>query len=158
MWWRVPRAEFRAGQKSGGARNKAAFRRVVRAGREPGILAYAGREPVGWCALAPRAEYVGLAKARVLKPVDEKPVWSVSCFFIARDFRRQGLTVQLLRQAAAFARKKGAMLLEGYPVDPGGETPAAFAWTGLAAAFSKAGFCEVARRSVRRPIMRKALK
>jgi GNAT superfamily N-acetyltransferase len=114
---------------------------------------------VGWCAVAPRAAYGGLARSRVLKPVDEEPVWSVTCFYVARDHRRRGITVGLLGAAAELAAKRGAKLIEGYPVEPkGGESPDAWVYTGLAGAFRKAGFREVARRSPTRPIMRRALR
>jgi GNAT superfamily N-acetyltransferase len=123
------------------------------------VLAYDGGNPVGWCALAPRDEYARLERARTLKPVDDTPVWSVTCFFVARSHRRQGLTVTLLQGAAAYAARRGARMLEGYPVEPRkGALPDAFAWTGLAAAFARAGFREVTRPSATRAIMRKALR
>lgn len=80
---------------------------------------------------------------------------SVTCFFIAKPFRRKGLAVQLLRQAVEYARSQAASILEGYPEDPGdGNQPPPFVFTGLASAFKKAGFVEVLRRSQKRPIMR----
>ena len=49
----------------------------------------------------------------------------------------------------------GARIVEGYPVEPRrGSMPDAFAWTGTASAFRRAGFVEVLRRSATRPIMR----
>jgi GNAT superfamily N-acetyltransferase len=153
MWWRLRRAEF---ERQKGERNRRAFRKLVRGGAEPGVLAYAGGEPVGWCAVAPREEYPVLANSRVLRPVDEKPVWSVTCFFILREWRRRGLSSKLLRAAAKFARRRGAKIVEGYPVVARkGKMPDAFAWSGLPGSFRGAGFREVARRSPVRPIMRK---
>ena len=154
MWWRRPRSEWTRGKGSG---NRAAMRAIITRGEEPGILAYEGDRPVGWCAVAPRAAYPGLARSRVLKPVDEQPVWSVTCFFIARDYRKRGVSRALLRAALEFVRARGGRILEGYPVEADGEQPAAWVWTGLAAAFRGAGFTEVARRSPTRPIFRKSL-
>ena len=155
MWWRLPRSLF---EKQKGKGNQRALRGIVRSGQVPGLLAYVGREPIGWCALAPRASYPVLANSRILKPVDAKSVWSVSCFFVARPFRRRGVAVRLLRAAVGYARGRGAKIVEGYPVEPKqGAMPDAFAWTGLASAFRRAGFVEVARRSPTRPIMRRAL-
>ena len=152
MWWRQTRAEFEAGK---GAPNKRAFRKLVRSGAVPGILAYAGSEPVGWCAVEPRTAFPRFATSRHLKPVDDAPVWSATCFFVARPFRRHGLTVQLLEAAKTHARRRGARILEGYPIEPGaGNVPAAFAWTGFVPAFRAAGFVEVVRRSARQPIVR----
>jgi GNAT superfamily N-acetyltransferase len=153
MWWRLPAARFAAGK---GAKNRRAFRRLVAEGPPPGILAYDGAEPVGWCAIAPREEYVRFDRSRVLAPVDGEPVWSVTCFFVRRDRRRTGLTRALLEEAVRFAARRGAHIVEGYPVDPrGGSSADAFVYTGLLSAFRAAGFREVARRSPTRPIVRR---
>ncbi len=155
MWWRLPRAQF--GQQKGPV-NKAAFETIVRAGETPGLLAYVDGQPAGWCAVAPREEYPALERSRILKRVDEQPVWSVTCFFVARPYRRSGLTVRLLTAAVAHARAHGASIVEGYPVEPRqGNMPDAFAFTGTAAAFRRAGFVEALRRSETRPIMRYVL-
>jgi GNAT superfamily N-acetyltransferase len=155
MWWRLPHAQWLA-QK--GENNRKAMQKLVKAGSVPGLLAYADAQPVGWCAVAPRQDYPRFNKSRVLKPVDEQPVWSVTCFFVAREFRRRGITTQLLEAAAKFARRRGAKILEGYPIEPKRDQPDAFVYTGLASAFRKAGFKEVARRSPTRPIFRRELK
>lgn len=153
MWWRAERrSDFERGK---GAANRKAMRKIVKEGGDPGVLAYAGKEPIGWCAVAPRDDYPALGRSRILAPVDERPVWSVTCFFVAKPFRRKGISVGLLRAAAAHAKKRGGLILEGYPVEPKTDTmPDPFIWTGTAAMFSSAGFSEVARRSTTRPIMR----
>jgi GNAT superfamily N-acetyltransferase len=154
MLWRLSRKQFDA-QK--GAGNKRAMRALVGEGREPGLLAYRGEQAIGWCALAPRAQYPALERSRVLAPVDDRPCWSVACLFVQREFRGQGVATALLRAAVAHARANGAEILEGYPVEPRGSDPIppAFAWTGIPSAFRAAGFREVARRSPTRPIMRR---
>lgn len=152
MVWRLRRKDWEAGKRVG---NKRAFRRIVESGERPGILAYDKGAPVGWCAVAPREAYSALARSRVLKPVDEKPVWSVSCLFVLKPYRRRGLSVILLTESVAFAAKSGARIVEGYPVQPTMEkTPDPFIWTGTPSAFREAGFEEVLRRSKTRPIMR----
>jgi GNAT superfamily N-acetyltransferase len=156
MYFRLSRAEFERRQ---GASNRRALHRLVSTGCIPGLIAYVDGVPAGWVALAPREEYPLLSRSRIPQPVDDKPAWSVVCFFTARRYRRQGLMEALLRQAAAFAKRRGARWLEGYPIDPAqGALPDTFAYHGLAAPFRKAGFREVARRSETRPIMRLELK
>jgi GNAT superfamily N-acetyltransferase len=155
MTWRLTRAEY---ERRKGASNKRAFRRIVESGTPPGVLAYRDGRPVGWCAIAPRESYPTLERSRVLKRVDQQPVWSVVCFFVAREARGRGVSVKLLKNAVAFATARGARIVEGYPVEPATRWPAAFAWTGLASAFRRAGFKEVARRSATRPIMRWSVK
>ena len=95
----------------------------------------------------------------MLRPIDDAPVWSVSCLLVARAYRRRGVSVALLRAAATFAGAHGAQIVEGYPVVPYAERiPDAFAWTGTLAAFLAAGYEEVARGSPSRPIVRCAVK
>jgi len=152
MWWRLPRSEF---MKQRGEENKKALNNIVVSGKVPGILAYIEGQPVGWCAVAPREAFPRLERSRILKRVDDKPVWSVVCFFIAKEFRRKGISVRLLKAAVGYVRNQGGKIVEGYPVEPKKEwTPDPFAYTGLASAFRKVGFVEVTRRSETRPIMR----
>jgi GNAT superfamily N-acetyltransferase len=152
MVWRRPRRDYEAGK---GAGNKRALKRLVTSGEAPGVIGYLGREPIAWCAVAPRPSYPALARSRVLAPVDDEAVWSISCLFVARPFRRRGVSAALLRAAAEFAARKGARIVEGYPSEPATQrAPDAFMWLGIPAAFVRAGFVEVARRSPTRPIMR----
>lgn len=151
MWWRLPRSKFVA-QKGEG--NRKALKRIVASGAIPGLIAYHEGEPIGWCALASRSDYPRLANSRILREVDEQPVWSITCFFVARPFRRRGVTGKLLEAAITYAKKRGARILEGYPVDAKAQSADTFVYTGLASTFLGAGFKEVARRSPTRPVMR----
>jgi len=158
MYWRMSRSDFHLMSGEG---NHTAMRALVESGETPGLLAYAdgvsstGDCPVGWVSLGPREDYPTLQRSRILRPVDDRPVWSLVCFFVDRQHRRQGVTGALIRAALAFAAEKGAGILEAYPVDPQGKPYAdVFAYTGLASSFFAAGFVEVARNSPKRPILR----
>jgi GNAT superfamily N-acetyltransferase len=152
MVWRLPRKEFDAG-KTGG--NREALRALVTAGGVPGILGYLDGEPVAWCSVQPRSAFPYLARSRALPPLDDVPVWSVSCLLVDKKHRRKGLSVAMLRAAVAHVREKGGRVVEGYPIEPKKDDVAAvFAWTGLASAFAKAGFVEAGRGPTGRPIMR----
>jgi GNAT superfamily N-acetyltransferase len=156
MAWRLSHKDWVAGK---GSANKRALKALVTSGKTPGVLAYHEREPIGWCAVAPRNVYSALSRSRVLRPVDDKPVWSISCLFVAKPYRRKGLSVRLIKAATEFAAKHGAKIVEGYPVEPTmAKTPDPFVWTGVPSAFRKAGFKEVARRSKTRPIVRRAVR
>jgi GNAT superfamily N-acetyltransferase len=156
MWWRLKRSEF---ERQKGKKNKAALKKIVRSGQVPGIIAYSDGEPVGWCSIGPRETYPALERSRVLKRIDDKPVWSIICLFVARPFRKKGVSAEMLRAAVAFAKRKGARIVEGYPIEPKkGRWPDAFVWTGLPSAYLKAGFKEVHRGSPTRPIMRRLIK
>ncbi len=152
MFWRLTRSEFET-QK--GERNRKAMKTLVDAGKIPGILAYAQKKPVAWCSVAPRRDFSALERSRVLKKIDDQPVWSVTCFFIDRGWRKKGLSVRLLRAAVEYVAEQGGRIVEGYPVEPKkAKTADVFVWTGLASTFLKAGFVECTRRSATRPIMR----
>ena len=152
MTWRLERRDWERGK---GESNKQDFQEIVARDQRPGVIAYVEGEPIGWCSVAPREVFVALARSRVLAPVDAMPVWSISCLLISKPYRRQGLSSKLIAAAVKFAAERGAKVVEAYPVVPYADTiPAAFAWTGLYAAYLKAGFVEVARRSKVRPVMR----
>lgn len=152
MYWRLSRREF---EQQHGESNRLMMAALVNAGVIPGILAYEGDTPIGWCSLAPRQEFPHLESSRVLRPVDDQQVWSVVCFFVNRVERRKGLSVQLLKAAIEYAGSREASIVEGYPVEPkAGKAPDVFVYTGLYSAFKQAGFVEILRRSPTRPIMR----
>ncbi len=154
MWWRLSASEF---SSLAGDPNRDALRNLVDEGRTPGILAYADATPVGWCSVAPREEFGRLQRSPILKQVDEVPVWSVVCFYVARSHRGRGLTSRLLDAAVEYAGRQGAEVVEGYPLDPmRPRYPAEAAWTGFLSTFHEAGFEEVLRRKENRPIVRKA--
>jgi len=152
MWWRLKRSDF---ERQKGKKNKAALKKIVRSGQTPGILAYVKGKPIAWCSVGPRETYPALERSRVLKRIDDKPVWSVVCFFVAKPFRKKGVSFETLRAVVDFAKKSGAKIVEGYPIEPKkSRWPDAFVWTGLPSTFLKAGFKEVHRGSPTRPIMR----
>lgn len=155
MWFRLTRKEFDAGKGEG---NRRAMADLVAAGRVPGIMAYEGDEPVGWCSVAPREEFSRLERSRTLARLDDEPVWSVVCLFVPRSQRGRGIAASLLEAAAEHVRSRGGRVVEGYAVEPRkGRMADAFAFPGPAAAYLEAGFEEVARRSETRPIMRRRL-
>jgi GNAT superfamily N-acetyltransferase len=152
MWFRTTNKEFESNQ---GAGNRRSMRGIVRRGEVPGLLAYRDGAPVGWVAVAPRAEYGRIERSPTLKPVDDRPVWSVVCFYIDRRHRGAGVGRALLDAAVDHARSKGARIVEGYPEIPRKDRmPGYLAYTGVVSVFEAAGFREVARRGAR-PIMRR---
>ena len=157
MEMRLARADYERRKAAGNTRR--ALKRLVDDGQKPGLLGYLDLEPVVWVSVQPREAFARFATSRVLAPVDDKPVWSIACFFVDKRYRRQGISVALIEGAVTYARDRGARIVEGYPVEPKKkEMPPVFAWTGLAAAYRRARFQGVARRSATRPIMRRTLR
>lgn len=153
MWWRLPAKEWETKAYEG---NRRSMRKLVDAGEKPGLLAYRDGSPVGWVSVAPREQFPRIERSRVLGPVDDEKVWSVVCFYIHRKERGSGVGAALLKAAVDAARARGARIVEGYPVDPGGgKTSNGSAFTGVESMFRDAGFEEIERRSAGRPIMRK---
>jgi GNAT superfamily N-acetyltransferase len=152
MYWRIGR-DYKKRHPSA---NKEEFHQVVKRGPAPGLVAFNGALAVGWCQLSPRDSLPWLDQAWRLKRVDEVPVWSLSCFYIRRDYRNLGLTSVLIGAALEAAKTAGAPALEAYPLDA--DLTASSSWTGYASTFLRAGFKTVARRVPPRPIMRHDLK
>jgi GNAT superfamily N-acetyltransferase len=133
-------------------------------GRAPGLLAYRDGAVIGWVSVGPREDYERLQHSKVLAPVDDKPVWSIVCFVVARTARGQGVARALLEAAMAYAAEHGATLLEGYPVDTdGARIASANAYKGTLSMFESAGFEVVERRQANRaspvrPIVRRRVR
>jgi GNAT superfamily N-acetyltransferase len=154
MYYRASGAGSTLGGPARAKANRAGLKALVDAGRPPGLIGYRGKEPVGWVSLGPREDYAKLARSPVMKPVDEQPVWSIICFVVPSEFRGQGVARALLEGAVAYAARRGATLLEGYPMDKSGRSDDANMWFGTRTMFDDAGFVEVARRKPERPVMR----
>lgn len=144
MWWRLTRSQF---EEDKAERNRLAFEQIVRSGEKPGLLAYRVGQPVGWVCVGPREQFPAMERSRVLARVDDEPVWSVVCFFIAKGERRKGVSRTLLKAAVRYAKEKGARIIEGYPIPmKEGGTADPFAYTGLESIFEQTGFKVAIRR------------
>src|SRR5262245_12889778 len=116
--WCTP-YRFRDAQKLSSAEKKARMRSLVASATPVGVLAYDAGEPVGWCSIAPRQTYVRLERSRTM-PRATPPdtcTWTVLCFFVKRSHRARSITRELLEGAVAYARARGAEVVEGYPFD-----------------------------------------
>lgn len=147
MRWRLSSTDFRRSTPESRA---ARLEDLVRTGTPVGVLAYLDDEPVGWCSIAPRETYVALERSRTIPRLDDAPAWSVACFFVASAVRRQGVTLGLLEAAVAYARAQGAQVIEGYPMESGGN----YRWMGSPAIYELAGFREIERPMHGRLLMR----
>ena len=162
-FYRVRGATF---ANSSEAKNRRVLEQAVEEldGRAPGLVAYRDGEAIGWVSLGPREDYQRLVYSKVLAPIDERPVWSIVCFVVARSARGQGVAAALLDAAVDYARQHGATLLEGYPVETVGKRiPSANAYKGTLGMFERAGFQVAERRQFNRttpvrPIVRRRIR
>jgi GNAT superfamily N-acetyltransferase len=150
LYWRIGSAYRQRAREQ----NRSAFRQIVTQGPPPGLLAFDGERAVGWCQLTPRDELRWLTGARFFERVDEVPVWSLSCFYVRRGYRRQGVMSALIAAALTVAKRARVPALEAYPVDTARPDSTSNVFTGTTLAFTRAGFKAVARHMPSRPIMR----
>lgn len=156
MHWRLSFAEWADGK---GAGNRRAMRELARRDTPPGVVIYRGTEPVAWCSLGPREDFPRMARSPLLAPIDDEPVCAIACLFVHREHRGRGVLPAVLDAVCHYAAECGYSIAEGYPVEPrdGRRAGADTAMTGIASAFRKAGFREVARPRGDRPVMRRRL-
>ena len=150
MYWRVGSAYTQRPREE----NRRAFWAIVKKGPPPGILLFAGDLAVGWAQVTPRRALDRLERGRFTKAVDDKPVWAITCFFVRKGWRGKGVMSALIDEAARFARRHKAPILEAYPVKATNKRSNSGMYTGVASSFAKAGFKTVALPAAHRPTMR----
>ncbi len=155
MYWRIGGAYTKRPRDA----NRKAFKAIVRKGSPSGLLAFADDLAVGWAQVTPRTALPHLDRGRFTKAVDNKPVWSLTCFYIRKGWRGKGITTALIDAATTFARKAGASAVEAYPTRTGSARRSnSILYTGAATTFARAGFKTVALPAPHRPTMRLSLK
>ena len=157
MFYRASGASLLAPGMTRAQARRGALKALVDAGRPPGLIGYRGRTPVGWVSIGPREDYARLRRSPVMKAVDDAAVWSVICFVVPARYRGQGVARQLLDGAIAYAARRGARVVEAYPVDRPGRCADTAMWFGAKSMFDAAGFEEVARRKPTRPVVRRRI-
>ena len=106
----------------------------------PGVIAYLGDQPVGWCSISPRAQIPKLENSKLIRPVDDLRVWSIICMVVRGGYRRRGVNRQMVLGALEYAKSLGAPAVEAYPVDPEGRMDLTMAYVGTRKMFEEAGF------------------
>lgn len=123
-----------------GSREAAARALASGAATSFGVVTYRDGVPVGWCHVAPRSEIPRLVASRLIRPVDDLPVWSIVCLVVRAGHRRQGVTRHLVEGAVAHAASCGAPAVEAHPVDPAGRMDTTMAFVGTRSMFEASGF------------------
>jgi GNAT superfamily N-acetyltransferase len=143
-----------------GSSNQAALRRELDTAEVPiGLLAYVDHQPAGWTRVVPRNTLAGITGNRALQRIlnDDASAWWVTCFAVRAQSRGIGVGIALLQASADHARKHGASVVDGHPVDTdrlkAKASPSAL-FTGTFTTFQAAGFHEIGRTYPSRPVMR----
>jgi predicted GNAT family acetyltransferase len=152
-WCMVWRAAGEERHNRDSMSRKSFMKRRVMDGIPVGIIGYLEGQPVAWCSITPRATYRPLGG---IEEADDDPqkVWSLVCFYVPRCLRGRGIARRMLSAAVDHARRKGAKVVEAYPVDP--DSPS-YRFMGYVSLFSEEGFREVSRAGTRRHVMRRKL-
>ncbi|MFZ2958006.1 MAG: GNAT family N-acetyltransferase [Candidatus Ozemobacteraceae bacterium] len=140
MSWRTAKGEKWEAIKGDIAHDR--LKSGIANGTIQGVLAWVGKEPVGWCTFGPRRSFPRLDRAPSLACEDADVVWSIPCFYVRPGFRGKGVATALLKKALEIMKARGAGIVEGYPSKPGkdGNYVAAFSWTGTRSLFANLGF------------------
>jgi GNAT superfamily N-acetyltransferase len=153
MYYRLKKSDFQEGKVDDG--NKRAMKEIVWKNKPTGLLGLYEGKAIAWCAFAPRDDFIKLENSRVHKRIDDKNVWSIPCFFIDKDFRKHGVSIELLKGVTKYAKENGINIIEAYPTIPTQKKlPDSFAWIGLFKSFERTGFEIVDRTSKNRPMVR----
>jgi GNAT superfamily N-acetyltransferase len=153
MYYRLNKNDFNEGKADD--RNKEAIHQIVKDKKPTGILAFYENQPIAWAAFAPREDFIRLERSRIHKRIDDKPVWSVPCLFIHKDFRGMSVSEMLIKGVIEYARGKNIGIIEAYPAIPTvKKLPDSFLWTGIFKSFERAGFVVADRKSKNRPMVR----
>ena len=111
----------------------------------PGLIGYVDNQPVAWCGFSPRTSFERLNRSRNIKPIDEKEVWSIVCFFIHKNFRGKNIISELIAGAIEYAKNNIVSIIEAYPIELSENerlegTPI---WYGTKSIFTNLGFKKV---------------
>ena len=124
----------------GNGSREQAMRSLCRLENPPGVVTYRDGKPVGWCSISPRSEIPRLQASKLIRAVDQVPVWSIICVVVRSGHRKQGVTGHLIEGAVEYAASKGAPAVEAYPVEPEGRMALTMAFVGPRTMFERAGF------------------
>ena len=153
MTWRLLSKEY---EKSKGALNRELFYQLVKNKEPLGVIAFEDGKPIGWCSISPREKLIRLENSKLFKRIDDTPVWSITCMFIKKEYRKKGISSMLIKEASIYAFLNKAKAIEAYPVIATKDKmmPDVFVYYGLVNAFKDAGFKKVKQASANRLIMR----
>ena len=147
-------------KRHGAAAYRAMKRTLVREGRAHAALVFDGADAVGWCQFGPTAELPNIRSKKTYEEgLQELPDWRITCFFIDRERRGEGIATLALREALRYIAQSGGGTVEGYPEDYTGEkTSNSFLCSGTLGMFEKAGFRKVRKIAMRRWVVERRIR
>jgi GNAT superfamily N-acetyltransferase len=148
----------RSEEKEWAGKHKALKEKLVRANETHSALVYDGPDVVGWCQFGPPVELPsrmsGYGKLDVAPPD-----WRITCFFVDRDYRKEGVAKASLQGALRIIASKGGGTVDGYPIDTRGKPySSSFLWGGTHSMFTEFGFRPLGALGTSKWIMRRVVR
>lgn len=124
------------------AQNRVDKEARVCAGRAHAALVYDGKICVGWCQFGPADELPRIKHQRAYREgLKALPDWRITCFFVGKAYRGQGVASVALAGALKEITRLGGGTVESYPEDvEGRSTSSSFLHNGTLAMFERQGF------------------
>jgi GNAT superfamily N-acetyltransferase len=134
--------------------NRALKQQLVDEGRAHAALVFDGDEAVAWCEYGTPAELPNIYHRKEYEAeLDTLPDYRITCMFVDKKYRRQGLTEVALRGALDLIAQAGGGVVEGYPHDTDGKKVSVL-YNGTRSLFERAGFSYIRAKGTRNCVMR----
>ena len=139
--------EFHPEGKERGAHRRAQKEHRVNHGTAHAALVYDGATCIGWCQFGAPEELPRIKHLRVYSEgVFELPQWRITCFFVDKAYRGQGVSSAALAGALEQIARLGGGTVESYPEDVAERNvSASFLHNSRLAMFERQGFERVRR-------------
>ena len=148
----------RSEEKEWAGKHRALKEKLVRAGRSHAALVYDESDVVGWCQFGPPVELPGRMSGYSKLDV-APPDWRITCFFVDRDHRREGVSKVALRGALRMIASEGGGTVDGYPINTRGKPySSSLLWGGTHSMFTEFGFHPLGALGASKWIMRKVVR
>lgn len=152
-WCMIWRSYARDGETTDKAARKHGMRERILRGDPVGLLGYDGGTPIGWCSIAPRRSFKSSLDGN--RQEQSEGLWCLTCLFVKRSHRGEGLSDRMIDAALHYARTQGGVRVEAFPVEPNSPS---YRFCGFTPQFRRLGFQETGKVGSRRKIFAKDLR
>ena len=139
--------------------NRALKEHLVREGRAHAALVFQGDDAVGWCQYGSPGELPNIYhRKEYLAGMVREPDYRITCFFVDRDHRREGLASLALAGALDLISQAGGGLVEAYPQDaPATKASGSLLYSCTRGMFERSGFSYDRPKGLKHCVMRKVV-
>ena len=133
--------------------------KLVGENRTHSALVYDGSDIIGWCQFGSPTE-LPARMSGFNRLGEDLPDWRITCFFVDRDHRKEGVAKAALKGALRIVAAKGGGTVDGYPIAPPKGKPysSSFLWSGTESMFTELGFSKLGALGSSKWVMRKTVR